>query len=232
MKKEALQQNRVSSFLHGVKAELPILIGVTPFGMIYGALAANAGLTNIEAQAMSSVVFAGSAQFLLVQLFAINTPALIMILNGIVINLRHVLYSASVAPYTNHLNPVWKTILSYLLTDEAYAVTIMHYKEKTYRWQHYFFLGAGMALWSAWQISTAIGIFIGAQVPPSWGLDFSLALTFIALAVPPINDTPSLFAALTAGITALLTRGLPFKLNLIAAAVVGVAAGVLGEKHE
>jgi len=232
MKKEALQQNRVSSFLHGVKAELPILIGVTPFGMIYGALAANAGLTNIEAQAMSSVVFAGSAQFLLVQLFAINTPALIMILNGIVINLRHVLYSASVAPYTNHLNLIWKTILSYLLTDEAYAVTIMHYKEKSYQWQHYFFLGAGMALWSAWQISTAVGIFIGAQVPPSWGLDFSLALTFIALAVPPINDKPSLFAALAAGITALLTRGLPYKLNLIAAAVVGVTAGVLGEKHE
>jgi 4-azaleucine resistance transporter AzlC len=214
-------------FWGGIKGELPILLGVTPFGMIYGVLATSAGLSQWDAMAMSSIVFAGSSQFMLVQLVSLGTPILMMIITGFVINLRHALYSASVAPYTKHLSTLWKLILSYFLTDEAYAVTIMHYQEDTpIKHKHWFFLGAGLALWTCWQISTAAGLFLGAQIPPSWGLDFTLALTFIALAVPAITDNASFFAAVSAGITALLTRGLPYKLNLIAAAVVGVAVGV------
>jgi predicted branched-subunit amino acid permease len=116
-----------SQFFAGARAELPILLGVAPFGMIYGILALGAGLSPLAAQAMSSIVFAGSAQFMLVQLVGMGTPALVMILTGFVINLRHALYSASVSPHTLGLNPVWKGLLSYLLTDEAYAVAILHY---------------------------------------------------------------------------------------------------------
>ena len=176
---------------------------------------------------MSSVVFAGSSQFMLVQLVNLGTPALIMIATGFVINLRHALYSLSVAPYLKGLSPLWKVILSYLLTDEAYAVTIMrlqHQEQSEYK--HWFLLGSGIALWSCWQLSTAAGIFLGAQVPPGWGLDFTLALTFIALAVPAISDTPALLAAVVAGITSILTRGLPYKLNLIAAAIAGITVGL------
>lgn len=219
-------------FLSGIKGELPILLGVTPFGMIYGVLATSAGLSLWDAQAMSTVVFAGSSQFMLVQLVSLGTPALMMILTGFVINLRHALYSASVAPYVRHLSPLWKLILAYFLTDEAYAVTIMHYREDTsIQHKHWYFLGAGLALWTCWQISTAAGLFLGAQIPPNWGLDFTLALTFIALAVPAINDNATFLSALTAGLTALLTRGLPYKLNLIAAALVGVTIGVWKDKR-
>ena len=124
-----------------------------------------------------------------------------MIITGFVINLRHALYSASVAPYVRHLNPAWKGILAYLLTDEAYAVTITHYQQEgDQSHRHWYFLGAGLALWTSWQISTAAGVFLGAQVPASWGLEFTLALTFIALVVPQIKDRPSLLAALTAGL--------------------------------
>jgi len=214
-------------FWMGVRGELPILLGVTPFGMIYGVLALSAGLTPLESQAMSSVVFAGSSQFMLVQLVNLGTPVLIMIATGFVINLRHALYSLSVAPYLKGLSPLWKVLLSYLLTDEAYAVTIMrlqHQEQSEYK--HWFLLGSGIALWSCWQLSTAAGIFLGAQVPPGWGLDFTLALTFIALAVPAISDTPALLAAIVAGITSILTRGLPYKLNLIAAAIAGITVGL------
>jgi len=216
----------------GVRGELPILLGVTPFGMIYGVLALSAGLTPLQSQLMSSIVFAGSSQFMLVQLINLGTPALIMIATGFVINLRHALYSLSVAPYLQHLSPLWKVLLSYLLTDEAYAVGIMrlqHPEEGEYK--HWYLLGAGIALWSCWQLSTAAGIFLGAQVPPGWGLDFTLALTFIALAVPAINDTPALLAALVAGITSILTRDLPYKLNLIAAAVAGITIGLWSDKE-
>jgi len=219
-------------FLDGIKGELPILLGVTPFGMIYGVLAVGAGLSSWDAQAMSSVVLAGSAQFMLVQLVSLGTPTLMMILTGFVINLRHALYSASIAPYTKHLSSLWKALLSYLLTDEAYAVAIMHYqREGDVRNKHWYFLGAGLALWICWQISTAAGIFLGTQVPASWGLDFTLSLTFIALAVPAINDRPSLLSALSAGLTALLARGLPYKLGLIAAALVGIGVGLWSEKR-
>jgi 4-azaleucine resistance transporter AzlC len=220
-----------NEFLRGVRAELPILLGVTPFGMIYGVLAAGAGLSLFDAQAMSAVVFAGSSQFMLVQLIQTGTPAIMMILTGFVINLRHALYSASIAPYTRHLSAFWKAVLSYLLTDEAYAVAIMRYRDdEVITRKHWFFLGAGLALWICWQISTAAGLFLGAQVPPAWGLDLTLALTFIAIAVPAIKDRPSLLSALSAGATALLTWNLPYKLGLIASALVGIGVGLWSEK--
>jgi predicted branched-subunit amino acid permease len=180
---------------------------------------------------MSSVIFAGSAQFMLVQLLNLGMPTIMMILTGFIINLRHALYSASVAPYTRHLSPLWKLLLSYLLVDEAYAVVVMHYKQPNDNgYRHWYFLGAGITLWSCWQLSTAAGIFLGAQVPADWGLDFTLALTFIALAVPAIDDRPSLLAALSAGVTAVLARNLPYKLGLMAAALVGILVGLWSEK--
>ncbi len=220
-----------NEFLRGIRAELPILLGVAPFGMIYGVLAASAALPYVDAQAMSAVVFAGSSQFMLVQLFELGTPAIMMILTGFVINLRHALYSASIAPYTRHLSTLWKAVLSYLLTDEAYAVAIMRYRDdEAITYKHWFFLGAGLALWACWQVSTAAGLFLGTQVPPEWGLDLTLALTFIAIAVPAIKDRPSLLSALSAGVTALVTWNLPYKLGLIASALVGIGVGLWSEK--
>lgn len=217
-------------FLHGIKDELPILVGVIPFGMIYGILALGAGLSRAEAQAMSVIVFAGSAQFMLVQLLGAGTPMLVMIVTGFVINLRHALYSASVAPHMRELTPAWKTILAYLLTDEAYAVTISrYYKKDASPNKHWYFLGAGLALWTSWQISTAVGVFLGAQIPSSWSLDFTLALTFIAIVVPALKDRPSILAAISAGVVAILTAGLPYKLNLIVAGVAGIIVGLWSE---
>jgi predicted branched-subunit amino acid permease len=169
---------------------------------------------------------------MLVQLLSTGMPTLMLILTGFIINLRHALYSASIAPYTRHLTPLWKMLLSYLLVDEAYAVVVMHYKsDEDSGYRHWFQLGASITLWSCWQLSTAAGIFLGAQIPESWGLDFALPLTFIALVVPAIVDKPALFSALTAGITAILARNLPYKLGLIAAALVGITAGLWSEKR-
>lgn len=218
-------------FWLGVRDELPILLGVIPFGMIYGVLALNAGLSPFNSQAMSSVVFAGSAQFMIAKLMAVSAPGIVVILTGFVINLRHALYSASLAPYTKHLPFRWKAIISYLLTDEAYAVSIIHYQkegDKSYR--HWHFLGAGLALWTSWQLSTAVGIFLGAQIPPEWGLDFALPLTFIALVVPGLKDRPGIIAAAVASLSALLFFSFPYKLGLLISAFIGIAAGLWSEK--
>ncbi len=114
-------------FWHGVRDEAPILLGVVPFGLIYGALAMSAHLTTAAAQAMSSIIFAGSAQFIATQLISTGTAGLVILLVVFIVNLRHALYSASVAPHIQHLKPGWKLLLAYLLTDEAYAVAITHY---------------------------------------------------------------------------------------------------------
>ena len=203
---------------------------------------------------MSSIVFAGSLQFVATQLFATGAPGVVLLLTTFIVNLRHMLYSASLAPYLHKLPARWKWLLAYLLTDEAYAPTILHYQQTeanhrgtesteavislsdphirgegsdavTSDSRHWFLLGAGLALWSVWQVSTAVGIFLGAQVPPSWALDFTLALTFIALLVPALTDPPSVAAALSAGIVALVGAGWPYKLGLVTAALVGIAVG-------
>lgn len=218
------------NFIEGVRAEVPLLVGVFPFGMIYGALALNAGLSNAAAQLMSSIVFAGSSQFVASQLFHDHAPGLVIILTIAVVNLRHMLYSASLAPYLKDLSPRWKVLLSYLLTDEAYAPTILYFeKEGLQKYKHWFLFGAGLALWSTWQVSTAFGIFLGASIPDSLSLDFALPLTFIAMVVPILKKGPMIAAALSAGVTALLAYNLPFKLGLILAAIVGIIVGTFLE---
>jgi predicted branched-subunit amino acid permease len=237
-------------FWDGVRAELPLQIGVVPFGMIFGVLAMAAGIPFGGSLAMSSIIFAGSAQFITTQLYALNTPTLVILLTIFVVNLRHALYSASVAPYLKSLKPAWKWLLAYLLTDEAYAVTILHYQQTDARalsitgeasqptpasipdHRHWFFLGSGLTLWAFWQVSTLIGIYLGAVIPDSWSLDFTLALVFIAIIVPALKDRPAWGAAIAAGVVFLFVANLPLKLGLIVASLAGILTGMLLEKPQ
>ena len=221
---------RKQEFWNGVRDEAPILLGVAPFGLIFGALAVNAHITVPAAQAMSSIIFAGSSQFISAQMMGTGASGLVIILVVFVVNLRHALYSASVAPHVRHLAPGWKFLLAYLLTDEAYAVTITHYnQEGDPANKHWYFLSAGLTLWTVWQVSTATGIFIGAQLPQDWPLGFVLPLTFIALVVPALKDKASVAAAVTAALVGVLTFGFPFKIGLLAAAFIGILTGLLVE---
>ncbi len=189
-----------------------------------------------------------------------SAALIVLLLTTFVVNIRHLLYSASVAPHLRGLRPGWKWLLAYLLTDEAYAVAILHYQQgdeiqrgdaegaefrqeaggsrgvesavsphrpvaRSAGHRHWYLLGAGLALWTTWQLCTAVGIFLGAAVPASWGLDFALPLTFIALLAPVLRDRPAVVAALTAGGVALIGAGWPYKLGLVAAALAGIAAG-------
>jgi 4-azaleucine resistance transporter AzlC len=221
---------QIQDFLAGVRAEIPLLISGFPEGMIYGALALNAGLSAAAAQMMSSIVYAGSAQFIMAQLVHDSTPGLVIVLTIAVVNLRHLLYSASLAPYLAALPTRWKAVLSYLLTDEAYLPTILHYEANGVTPSaHWFLFGAGSSLWFTWQVSTALGIFLGTAIPESWSLDFALPLTFIAMVVPVLKNQPAVAAAVSAGLVGLVAFSLPYKLGLILAALVGIAVGTFLE---
>jgi 4-azaleucine resistance transporter AzlC len=215
-----------AEFLAGVRGLAPLLVGVAPFGLVYGVLARASGIPPPAAMAMSSVLFAGSSQFLLAQLVALGAPTLVMISSVGLVNVRHALYSASVAPRLVHLGRRWKLVLAYLLTDEAYATAILRYhRDDQSPHRHWYFLGAGLALWSGWQLSTACGIVLGAQIPSSLPLDFALPLTFIAIVVPMIRSRAALASAAAAAAVALAAAGWPHKLGLMAAALAGIIAG-------
>jgi len=225
-----MERSKKVEFWNGVRDEAPLLLGVAPFGLLYGALAMSAHLSILAGQAMSSIVFAGASQLIAAQLIASSTSAVVIVLVVFVVNLRHALYSASVAPHVRWLSTPWKVLLSYLLTDEAYAVVITHYnKEGDSGNQHLYFLGAGLTLWSGWQLSSLVGILIGAQIPPSWSLSFALPLTFIALVVPALKDRAAVAAALAAAVLGVLGFGLPYKTGLLLAALVGISVGLLLE---
>jgi 4-azaleucine resistance transporter AzlC len=181
---------------------------------------------------MSAIVFAGSAQFIGAELMGVGAPPLVLWLTTFVVNVRHVLYSMQLGPDLQPLPRRWRLLLAYLLTDEAYATTAVHYanKESPLTYKHWFFLGAGLTLWLTWQLSTAVGVFLGAEIPASWGLDFALALTFIGIVVPLLTTRPMLAAAVVAGVTAVLAHNLPYNLGLVVAGLAGIGVGVWLEK--
>ena len=221
-----------SEFIAGARATLPLLAGDLPFGLIYGVQGAAAHVPALVIVAMSSVIFAGSAQLIAVtQLGAVPpVPSPVMVLTTLVVNLRHILYSASMGPRWRHLSRGWKWLLAYLLTDEAYAVGNGRYlRADDSPHKHWYYLGAGLALWVSWQLVTLLGVLVGGQIPGRWDLDFSVALSFIALTLPVLRDRAVVASATAAGLAAVLANDLPLKLGLIVAAAVGIVTGMVVE---
>ena len=215
-----------------MRQQLPLLLGVVPFGLIFGALAIDAGISPLAAQGFSLFVFAGSAQFIAADLIGGGTPALVTIATIWVVNLRHLLYSATLSPIASHLQARWRWPLAWLLTDEAFATTSVYVRQPAPVHPQWYWLGTGLTLWSSWQVSTAIGISLGATLPPAWNLEFTLPLTFIALLLPSLRDRPTWAAAIVGGLAALLLAWLPYRLGLLLGALAGIGAGLLVDETE
>lgn len=214
-------------------AVLPMLVGVVPFGLIYGVLAVKAGIPPLLSVAIALIVFAGSAQFMITQLVAVATPGWLIVFSVFIINLRHALYSGALAGGLKHLSLPWKGLLAYLLTDEAYAAVLRRFADDHRpESRHWFLFGAGFGLWATWQLSCIAGVLLGGQIPASWSLDFAGSLTFIAIVVPLLRDRAAWAAMTVAGVVALAGSALPYKLAIIAAALAGMAAGVLVERRK
>ena len=219
---------RRSEFTAGLGAVLPMLIGAIPFGLIYGVLAIKAGIEPWLAVAISSIVFAGSAQFMITQLVTAATPGALIVLSVAIINLRHALYSAALADRLKALSLPWKGLLAYLLTDEAYAAVIQRFEsDASPHTRHWFLFGAGFGLWFVWQLACIGGVLLGGQIPAHWSLDFAGSLTFIAIVVPLLTGRAAWGAMLVAGIVSIAAFALPYRLAIIAAALAGMAAGML-----
>jgi 4-azaleucine resistance transporter AzlC len=223
-----MTSTRQSEFLAGVKDTLPLMLGAAPFGLIFGALAITNGLSPIATIGMSVFVFAGSSQFIAVGLLAQAATLPVIILTTLVVNLRHALYSASLAPYMKHLSQKWLLPLGFWLTDETYAVVIRRYpQDDASPYKHWYHFGSAVGMYTNWQLWTIFGVIAGQQIQDaqSWGLDFAMLVTFIGIVVPMLVTRPMLACAIASGLVAVVARDLPYNLGLMAGALAGIAIG-------
>lgn len=220
----------INEFVDGARDTIPMMVGAAPFGVIFGTLVSAGPLHPWHGQLMSLVVFAGSSQFIALGLIASHAGFAVIWATTLVVNVRHVLYSATLAPYVARLPVRWRLALGGMLTDEVFAVAYAHYRHASPGeiGPHYF-LGSGLAMYVNWQIWTLAGLLFGAAFPrlQSLGLDFAMVATFIAIVVPQLVSLRYIAAAATAGVVALACAGLPYKLGLLAAVAAGVAVGVI-----
>ena len=218
-----------AEFWAGVRATTPLIVGAAPFGLIFGALAVNSGLSLPAAAGFSAIVFAGSAQFIAAGLVASGVGVGFIILTTLIVNLRHALYGATLAPHTKHLPLRWLLPLAFWLTDETFVVVISRYaKDDGSPHKHWYFFGSALLMYINWQLCTWIGIFVGQSIPnpAAWGLDFAMVVTFIGMLVPFVKSRVICVAVLVAGFVAVLANGLPNKLGLMVASLAGVGVGM------
>jgi 4-azaleucine resistance transporter AzlC len=230
----AIIPTRRDELVAGVKDTLPMIVGAIPFGVIFGAVAVTSGLSPVAVMAMSLLVFAGSSQFIAAGLVAQGAGVALIVLTTFIVNVRHALYSASLAPYMRQLSQRWLLPLGFWLTDETYAVVIRRYQREDddSPYKHWYMLGSSVSMYINWQFCTGVGIIAGGALDNAaeLGLDFAMSATFIAIVVPLLVSRPMLLAMLTSGTVALLADGLPNKMGLMLAALLGIAVGVLADR--
>jgi predicted branched-subunit amino acid permease len=208
------------------------MLGVIPFGLIFGVTAANADVPLLAAWASSFLIFAGASQIALVEVMDGGGAPVIAVLTAIIINARMLMYSADTGRYTAKEPLLTKLGVAYLLTDQAYLVTAHRFPDpgRTIGFVR-FYVAAGLTMWTGWQISTTTGILLGAAIPESWSLEFAIPLTFMALLVLAVKDKPGLLAAVVGGSVAVAAVGLPYHLGLPLGTAAGIATGMLTERR-
>jgi predicted branched-subunit amino acid permease len=220
-----------AGFIEGVRDIAPMMLGVIPFGMVCGVGAIAAGASPIAALAMSMIMFSGAAQIVATQLLVAGAPFAVIVLSCLVVSLRLLMYSAAMAPYLRPLDHRWRNLLSFVLTDQAFAGTIQRFRSSSdLRGNASYFLGSGGLLWVTWQIATILGIVAGQVIPASWQLDFVVPLCFLAVLAPMLRDRISILAFVVAAIAVIALDAMPLRLSMICGGLLGIAAGIAADK--
>ena len=220
-----------TEFRAGLRASLPLLIAIGPFGLVTGVAMAAGGIAPLEAMAMSILVYAGAAMLAATQFIAEGAPALVIVAAAFIVNLRLLMYSASIRPHFAGESLIRRLLVSYALVDNPYALFIQRFgPHPAAAGKFDYFVGLSIPIWICWQASVGAGLLVGHQLPAAWKLDFAAPLAFIAMSIPLLRDKPMVAAAVSAGATAVLAHGLPLRSGLALAAAVGIAFGLLTEK--
>ena len=211
------------NLLKGFYDVSPLLLPVIPFGIIFGAIGIELGFGPYITYATSIIIFSGASQIVFFQLLSNGASSIIAITSSSVVSTRHLLYGAVVAQYLSKLSLMWKIFLSYLLTDQAFAVSQEFFKKNSNdEYKHYHLLGAGLTLWIVWQLTTVIGILLGSIVPEELGLSFTIPLTFLALLINYFRKIDHLIVIFLSGLSSILFYDAPLKSYIILSCVISL----------
>jgi predicted branched-subunit amino acid permease len=233
-RRAALAGVRREAFVRGARAVAPALLATGVWGLVTGVAMVKTGLTEWQALGMTLAVFAGTAQMAALPLIAADAPVWVVLITATVVNLRFVIFSATLWPYLRHLPLAKRLALGYVTADIAAAVFVGRYAEapadeRGSTEQVWFLLGVTSAIWLAWQALSIAGIFIAGGIPGAWGLDFAAILALLGLTLPMINSRPALAGAGVAAVVAVTAVDFPLKLGVVAAVIAGTAVAMATE---
>jgi len=217
-------------FQEGLKTGLPTLFGIGAWGMVVGIAMVKTGLTALQACGMTLLVYAGSAQLAALPLILAHAPIWVIFATGLVVNLRFVIFSALLGPHFLHLNWRQRLFYGYISGDLTVALFLQRFPTAARLPGKLSYLqGLMFPNWLAWQGGSIIGIFLGSAIPTAWGLGFAGTLAILCITVPLTINRAALCGVLVAGTVAVLAFGLPYKLGLLLAVVVGMLAAMAAE---
>ncbi|MDO5647688.1 AzlC family ABC transporter permease [Paracoccus sp. (in: a-proteobacteria)] len=228
----ALARTTHQAFWYGAAQSLPLMIVIIPFGLLFGIVASDAGLGLAQIMGFSVVVLAGASQFTAVQLINEGAPAIVVILTGLVINLRMAMYSASMVPWLRGSTRGQKIAFAYALIDQTYALSIQHYERHpalSLSQRLAYFTGTAVMLCGGWMVLTWFGATLGNAMPGNIPLDFAIPITFLAMIAPMLRTPAHLAACAVAIIAALMLAWMPSGLGMMIAAPLGMATGAMVE---
>ncbi|MGO3345458.1 MAG: AzlC family ABC transporter permease [Marinomonas sp.] len=217
----------------GAVASIPMIMGGIPFGVLFGSLASNYGLSPWFAIAMSSIVFAGSAQFVAIGLISIHAPLWVIVSTTFIVNLRHLLYAADMVKYVKHLPMKLRIVMGFGLIDETYAAVRPLYGNGVININsgHRTYIGSFLSFYLMWNITTVLGVLSGELIPgmSEWGLEFAMVATFISIITPYLKTAPFWFAMISAAVVSVILVDLPNNLGLLVSAVIAVCVGYFSD---
>ncbi|MDZ7676902.1 MAG: AzlC family ABC transporter permease [Acidimicrobiales bacterium] len=222
---------RRTAIKEGVAAAAPMLIGVVPFGLVAGASAVAADFGFGEAMGLSGFVFAGASQLAIINALDDGATVVIAIITALTINLRMLLYSASLAPRLAHEPLPKRLVAAFFLVDQAYALSIVRWTGRDDpRARMPFYFAVGITLGTSWLTATAVGALVGSSVPDDVPLEFAIPLVFLVLLVPVLERWPAVVAAAVGGAGAVLAAELGAeRLAIVIGGVLGIIAGALAD---
>ena len=221
--------NKLKTLGKGILDVSPLMIPVFPFGIIYGVIGMELGIGPYMTVGLSIIIFGGASQIVLLQLFSGGASSLVILSSVGAVNSRHLLYGAVLSEHLSTMKLTWKIILSYVMVDQAFAVSNSFFKKnKKKQNKHYHLLGAGFTCWIIWQVSTILGIVLGSVVPEELGLSFTISLTFLALLINDFRKFNNIIVMLLSGIIATVGFNLiPFKAYIIVSALSALTVATL-----
>ena len=223
-----------SAFWRGFRDSAPFVIVVGPFGLVFGVIATEAGLSVIEVMGFTVLVIAGASQLAAIQLMIDNAPTVIVLISALAVNLRMAMYSAALAPHLGQA-PLWqRAVAAYFLVDQSYAVSALKFDtapDMPLRAKVGYFFGTVAPVAPVWYGFTLLGAVVGQAIPPEYALDSAVPIAFLALIAPALRTPAHVVAALVSVGVALALAWLPFNLGLLVAAALGMAAGAEVERR-